>query len=81
MWESGETKIIAATTALIQGYDRNGIRFVLFHDGAYGAIMWVQGSGRGGRDGIHSYVFTIVREEPNILLPWHGLTVKDPQVG
>ena len=59
LWDTGQTKVMAATTALIQGTDRPYIKYVIFADVPYGAISYQQGGGRGGRAGEFAYVITI----------------------
>ena len=58
-WINGQSVIMVATPALIQGIDYPHVRFVIFHGGAYGLISYYQGAGRGGRSGSQCDVFTI----------------------
>jgi superfamily II DNA helicase RecQ len=59
LWDSGQSKLIAATTALLQGIDRPLVKYVIFHGGTYGLIAYHQGSGRAGRAGQSSYIFVV----------------------
>lgn len=59
-WLSGAKKIIVATPALIQGVDYPAVRFTIFVENAYGAMGFIQGSGRGGRNGNRSDSFLLV---------------------
>lgn len=68
-WLSGESKIIVATPALIQGVDYPAVRFTIFVEDAYGAMSFVQGSGRGGRDGNRSDSFLVVDNRITYLDP------------
>jgi len=59
LWDSGQSKLIAATTALLQGIDRPLVKYVIFHGSTYGLIAYHQGSGRAGRAGQSSYIFVV----------------------
>jgi hypothetical protein len=69
-WVGGQSKVIVATPALIQGIDYPWVRFVVFHQGAFGLISYYQGAGRGGRSGSRCDVFTIL--DPRV-----GFSLKD----
>lgn len=58
-WISGQTKIIVATPALIQGVDYPAVRSTIFVENTYGAMGLVQGAGRGGRNGNRSDCFLV----------------------
>lgn len=58
-WDSGDTKVLAATTAVAQGIHRGYVKHVIFFEGAYGAISFYQGAGRAGRQGEPSFVFIV----------------------
>jgi superfamily II DNA helicase RecQ len=77
-WESGESKIIAGTTALIQGLDRMGVKFIVFYEGTFGLVTYQQGAGRAGRSGDHAYVFVVVNENHYQAFPKVMLSVNDP---
>ena len=62
-WQDGRTNVIVATPALIQGMDYLYVRFVIFHEGAFGLMSYYQGAGRGGRAGERCDVFTVVDEK------------------
>jgi hypothetical protein len=59
-WVEGQSKVIVATPALIQGIDYSWVRFVVFHLGAYGLISYYQGAGRGGHSRSRCDIFTIL---------------------
>lgn len=54
-----KNKIICSTTALIAGLDMDNINFILFAEIPYGFIDFIQGSGRGGRNGTPCYVVLV----------------------
>ncbi|KAG1830498.1 hypothetical protein DFJ58DRAFT_848448 [Suillus subalutaceus] len=56
-WDSGETKVMACTTAFAQGMDRPHVRYVVIFKPSYGLIVNNQMLGRAGRDGKESHVF------------------------
>jgi superfamily II DNA helicase RecQ len=79
-WDSGQCPMIAATTALLQGIDRPYVKYVIFHDGTYGAISYHQGGGRAGRAGQFAYTFVVFDASMVRIREYRGLTAKDPQV-
>jgi Helicase conserved C-terminal domain len=58
-WVNGQSAIMVATPALIQGIDYPNVRFIIFHGGAYGLMNYYQGAGRGGRSGSRCDVYTV----------------------
>lgn len=80
LWDSGQTKVMAATTALLQGTDRPYVKFVIFADIPYGEISYHQGGGRGGRAGELAYVFVIFGSKSTYVRPYRGISSKDIQV-
>jgi len=64
-WTKGQSIIMVATPALIQGIDYPDVRFIIFHGGAYGLISYYQGAGRGGRGGARCDVFTVKDKRRN----------------
>jgi len=46
--------ILVSTSALEEGFDYSSIRLVIYKDFSYSFIGFLQGSSRGGRDGIKS---------------------------
>jgi len=51
-WKTGQSGgWIIGTTSLIQGVDYPNVHLVIFLDAAWGMIDFVQGAGRGGRNG------------------------------
>lgn len=56
-WDSGQTKVMACTTAFAQGMDRPHVRYVVIFKPSYGLIINNQMLGRAGRDGKESHVF------------------------
>lgn len=76
-WDSGDTRVLAATTAVAQGIHRDYVKHVVFFEGAYGAISFYQGAGRAGRKGEPSFVF-ILHDSRAIHCVSHGWkSVKD----
>ncbi|KAG2340022.1 P-loop containing nucleoside triphosphate hydrolase protein [Suillus weaverae] len=59
MWDRGESKVMACTTAFAQGIDRSHIRYVVIFRPAYGLMVNNQMMGRAGRDGKESHVFFV----------------------
>lgn len=59
LWDRGESKVMACTTAFAQGIDRSNIRYVVIFRPAYGLIVNSQMMGRAGRDGKESHVFFV----------------------
>ena len=39
-WDSGNTKVLMATTAVVQGIHQGYIKHVIFFEGAYGTILF-----------------------------------------
>lgn len=66
LWDTGENRVMASTTALAQGLHREHVRHVLFYQDTYGAISYAQAAGRAGRDGHFAYVTSIVGPNRNI---------------
>lgn len=56
MWTSGQTPVMVATAGLIEGLNAK-VRYVIVLRLAYGALSYVQESGRGGRTGERCDVF------------------------
>ncbi|KAG1785568.1 uncharacterized protein HD556DRAFT_1314192 [Suillus plorans] len=56
-WDSGDTKVMACTTAFAQGMDRPHVRYVVIFKPSYGLLVNNQMLGRAGRDGKESHVF------------------------
>jgi superfamily II DNA helicase RecQ len=80
LWDSGQTKVIAATTALLQGTDRPRIKYVVFCDLPYGEISYHQGGGRGGRAGEPAYVFVLFAQKTVFIRGYGKSSSKDVQV-
>ncbi|KAG1718527.1 uncharacterized protein EDB91DRAFT_1090004 [Suillus paluster] len=59
LWDRGESKVMACTTAFAQGMDRSNVRYVVIFRPAYGLIVNNQMMGRAGRDGRESHVFYV----------------------
>lgn len=57
MWARGNSPIIVSTPTLQQGIDLPSVKWVLFVDSAYSFQHYVQGSGRGGRNGSAAWAF------------------------
>lgn len=62
LWDRGETKLMACTSAFATGVDRPNIRFIVVHKPTYSLLMIVQMTGRAGRDGSESHVFFATSE-------------------
>jgi hypothetical protein len=58
-WDSGDTKVMACTTAFAQGMDRPHVRYVVIFKPSYGLLVNNQMLGRAGRDGKESHVFLL----------------------
>ena len=80
LWDSGQTKVIAATTALLQGTDRPYIKYVIFCELPYGEISYHQGGGRGGRAGEPGYVFVLFPKNTTFIRGYGKKSPKDVQV-
>lgn len=63
LWDRGESKVMACTTAFAQGVDRSSIRYVVIFRPSYGLIVNSQMLGRAGRDGEESHVFFVTDAE------------------
>ncbi|KAG2358663.1 hypothetical protein BDR07DRAFT_1489182 [Suillus spraguei] len=61
-WDSGETKVMACTTAFAQGVDRSSVRFVVISEVEYGLMVVNQMSGRSGRDGREAHTFYLTQK-------------------
>ncbi|KAG1783461.1 P-loop containing nucleoside triphosphate hydrolase protein [Suillus placidus] len=59
LWDRGESKVMACTTAFAQGIDRSNVRYVVIFRPAYGLLVNNQMIGRAGRDGKESHVFFV----------------------
>ncbi|KAF8425824.1 hypothetical protein L210DRAFT_986547 [Boletus edulis BED1] len=57
LWDRGETKLMACTSAFATGVDRQKIRFIVVYKPTYSLLMVMQMAGRAGRDGSESHVF------------------------
>ena len=62
-WDSGDRKVLAATTAASVGIDRPYIKYTVVVQNTYGLLTFAQEIGRGGRRGEHSH--TILLQQPN----------------
>ena len=58
-WTDGNVPIICGTSGLIAGVDLPFVDFILFAEYPYGMIDFVQGAGRGGRQGRPCYVVLV----------------------
>lgn len=63
IWDSGENKVLASTTAAATGIDRPYIKYTVVVDNTYGLLTFSQETGRGGRRGEYSY--GIILRNPN----------------
>ncbi|KAG1846986.1 hypothetical protein DFJ58DRAFT_843305 [Suillus subalutaceus] len=61
-WDSGDTQIMACTTAFAQGVDRSSVRYVVISEVEYGLLVVNQMSGRAGRDGQEAHTFYLTRK-------------------
>ena len=62
LWDRGETKLMACTSAFATGVDRPNVRFIVVYKPTYSLLMAVQMAGRAGRDGSESHVFFATSE-------------------
>jgi hypothetical protein len=63
LWDRGESKVMACTTAFAQGIDRSKVRYVVIFRPAYGLLVNTQMLGRAGRDGKESHAFFVTDVE------------------
>ncbi|KAG2045542.1 P-loop containing nucleoside triphosphate hydrolase protein [Suillus hirtellus] len=61
-WDTGETQVMACTTAFAQGVDRSSVRYVVISEVEYGLMVVNQMSGRAGRDGREAHTFYLTRK-------------------
>lgn len=72
LWENGESKMMACTSAFGVGVDKPNVRFVIVHTPKYSLMSVLQAVGRAGRDGTESHVFfTVTTEKAGPLSPSH----------
>jgi superfamily II DNA helicase RecQ len=71
LWDRGESKVMACTTAFAQGIDRSNVRYVVIFRPAYGLIVNNQMMGRAGRDGRESHVFFVT--DANQIVTFRGV--------
>lgn len=57
LWENGESKMMACTSAFGAGVDKPNVRFVVIHTPKYNLMSVLQAVGRAGRDGKESHAF------------------------
>lgn len=62
LWDRGEVKLMACTSAFATGVDRPNIRFIVVSKPTYSLMTVVQMAGRAGRDGSESHVFFATSE-------------------
>jgi hypothetical protein len=80
LWDSGQSNLISATTALIQGIDWPNVKYIVFHEGMYGLISYHQGSGCAGRTGSPASVFVVFNGAVQYLRPGRLGQAADYQV-
>lgn len=57
LWENGQSKMMACTSAFGTGVDKPNVRFVVIHTPKHSLMAVLQAAGRAGREGIESHVF------------------------
>lgn len=57
LWENGQSKMMACTSAFGAGVDKPNVRFVVIHTPKYSLMSVLQAAGRAGREGKESHVF------------------------
>ncbi|KAG0692522.1 hypothetical protein DFH29DRAFT_882371 [Suillus ampliporus] len=62
LWDRGESKVMACTTAFAQGIDRSTVRYVVIFRPSYGLLVNNQMLGRAGRDNKESHVFFVTEK-------------------
>ena len=72
-WDSGEKKVLAATTAASVGIDRLYIKFTVVVQSTYGLLTYGQEVGRGGRRGEHSYAILLQQQNYHRVHRFTGL--------
>lgn len=76
-WDSGETKVMAATTAASVGVDRPYVKFTVVAEGTYGLLTFAQEVGRGGRRGEPSHSIVLHNDRSHKVHKFSGL--EDPK--
>lgn len=75
LWENGESKMMACTSAFGTGVDKPNVRFVVIHAPKFGLMSVLQAAGRAGRGGTESHVFFTTTGKTGPPLPSHCLDV------
>lgn len=68
LWDSGEAKVLAATTALAYGVNRSHVKYAVIFEGSYGLVTFAQEVGRIGRAGHPAEAFLLVNARSNRVL-------------
>jgi superfamily II DNA helicase RecQ len=59
LWDKGARRVMASTTGLSQGIDREKVKFVIIHNSTYGLMTYGQQVGRAGRNGKPAFTFLV----------------------
>ncbi|KAG2140561.1 P-loop containing nucleoside triphosphate hydrolase protein [Suillus clintonianus] len=82
MWDEGESKVMACTTAFAQGIDRPSVQYVVIFKPSFGLIVNNQMLGRAGCDRRESHVFFLTDDRgPSLpmIIEWttQGRSIKE----
>jgi hypothetical protein len=72
LWDRGERTSMVASSSMAHGLHRDGVRYVIIYQFFFGMNNAYQAIGRGGRDGIPSYVI-LVNDARLTLIPERGV--------
>lgn len=75
LWEIGESKMMACTSAFGAGVDKANVRFVVIHTPKFSLMSLMQAAGRAGREGTESHVFFTTAGKIGSPSPGHCLDV------
>lgn len=67
LWENGDSKMMACTSAFGVGVDKPNVRFIIIHVPKYSLMALLQAAGRAGRDGTESHVFFTTTGKARVL--------------
>lgn len=71
LWDNGQSKMMACTSAFGVGVDKLNVRFVVIHTPKYSLMSVLQAAGRAGREGTESHVFFTTTGKAGPMPPSH----------